>query len=213
MTPNATAIFPTPALGVWNWKWPVKKTPSYKTLVQTPAANVAELRVSLTSYPIWSFELDISYLMGDGNASASAYQTIVGFLGSMQGQAGQFLYDDPEDDLVKSATPANCTPATGDGATTLFQTTRQIGAMADLIQNFNGTPIIYLGGVAQATGWTLDNHGNLTFTTAPGSGVTVQWSGAFYFLCRFLEDEWTDLQEDLYQIWSLSALKWKSLLV
>ncbi len=207
---NAIATFPVPALGQWNYRWPVKKTPSYKTLIQTPASNVAELRVSLTPYPIWIFELDVSYFIGNPIGADTAYRDLVGLYGQMQGAAGQFYYQDPYDFQVQLA---NCTPAKGDGTTTLFVMTRQVGGLQDLIQNFIVSPTVYLGGVAQTSGYTIDNHGTLTFTTAPASGVAVQWSGNFYYLCRFLDDEWTDMQQDLLDVWSNSALKFKSILV
>jgi len=34
-----------------------------------------------------------------------------------------------------------------------------------------------------------------------------------YYRCRFLKDEWDDLEEFLYQIWSQKALNFRSVLL
>ena len=364
--------------------WPIKKSPGYKTLVQTPANNRGEVRISLTPYPIWVWDLDLDYLKGDMSSGSvsSAFQEIVGFFGQMQGPASDWLYQDPYDN--------NCVGqllGDGDGVTQQFQLVRNTGGMVDLMQTalptavyLNGTPVLpapqtagavwYCGienlllnsqafsavwadtnctptdnfatapdgtttasqlhfdshgtnsfaGVSQGvatntslpasvtcsvwltvasgsetveiaavvlnanglavansvvtsasvtTSWTrfsvtiniLQGQGStvymqirspyvpsesafnvlawgaqmerwktptgynptttaanipqgvITFGGAIGSGIAVTADFNFYYRCRFLDDQWSDLTEDLYQIWNLHSLKFKSLLL
>ena len=213
-------VFPTIAPPNGSFAWPVKRTPRFNTLKQMPANLRGELAISLTTFPIWDFVFDVSWLPGDETPaqSSSALQSLLGFFGLVQGSFSPWLFTHPYDNAIPSANPASCTNSVnggnaGDGTTTTFLMTRQIGALQDLIQNFNGSTSIYLNGVLQASGYTIDAYGNLTFTTPPGAGVTVEWSGAFYYLCRFDEDSWSDLQEEFYQIWTLSNLAFHSVLL
>jgi hypothetical protein len=125
--------------------WPVKKTPSFRTIVQIPANNRGENRISLTPYSIWKFELAFELLKGD-YATASALQTLAGFMGQVGGANLDWLYDDPYDDTV---TQAMGVFGYGDGATTQFQLQRQVGSLNDIVQNLKGAPSIYVGGTLQ----------------------------------------------------------------
>jgi hypothetical protein len=201
------SIFPTFTATNGGPAWPVKKTPSFRTIVQIPANNRGENRISLTPYPIWKFELDFELLKGDYATASSALQTLAGFMGSVQGSYQNWLYSDPYDNAV---TAMNF--GTGDGATKTFQLTRTIGGMVDLIQNLNGTPTIYVSG-SPVTPASISPTGLVTFTSAPANAAPITWTGSFYFLCRFEEDEWADLQEFLSQRWELSSLKFRSVLL
>jgi hypothetical protein len=200
-------IFPTFASNAGAIAWPVKKTPSFRTIVQTPANNRGENRISLTPFPIWKFELEFSMLTGDWSQPTSALATLAGFLGSLQGSYLPFLYSDPYDNnvLVMSF-------GTGNGSTTAFQLTRTVNGMVDLIQNLNGTPTIQVAGVT-TTPLSISPTGLVTFSSAPANGANITWTGSFYFLCRLEEDEWTDLEEFLYQLWEFRSLKFRSVLL
>jgi hypothetical protein len=200
-------IFPTITPSQGGPTWPARKTPSFKTIVQVPANTRGENRISLTPYPIWKFELDFNYLSGDFSQVSSALAALVGFLGSVQGSYQPWLYSDPYDNSVSVMSFG-----TGDGVTTAFQITRNVGGMLDLIQNLNGTPTIQVAG-STVTPASISATGLVTFTTAPAAGANITWTGNFYFLCRFEEDEWSDLQEFLYRYWELSSLKFRSVLL
>jgi hypothetical protein len=106
--------------------------------------------------------------------------------------------------------------ATGDGTTTAFSMIRTIvtGGAQELVQNFVNAPFIFLNGaIDSSANYSIDEYGTITFTSAPGSGVVISWTGQFYYLCHFSEDSWEDLQEDLYQIWSIHELKFESVLL
>ena len=203
------------------FRWPIHRTHRFATLRQVPVNLRNELTIGLATYPIWDFEWDLSYIKGDETTqqAASAYQALVGFAGQVQGGFAPWLFPHPYDNTIPVASKAGCTNTisggnTGDGSTTIFQMTRQIGVLQDLIQNFNGSPVIYLNGAVQNnTTYSIDQFGNLIFNSAPGSGVSVQWSGAFYYLCKFDEDSWKSLEESMYQIWSLGDLKFHTVLL
>jgi Conserved hypothetical protein 2217 (DUF2460) len=210
--PIFPAIDPTRLTG-FNWGM-FKASPSFKTLVQTPANNRGELRVALTQYPIWMFDFPFPVIMGDPETVNYGYQQLIGFYGQMQGQAGAFLFDWPGNDTV-----ALQQIAVGNGSTLVFPMYVAIGGMIELIQNFIGAPLIYVGGVLQSGGYAIDQYGNLSFGEPPGSGFAIQWSGSYYRLCRFLADELQELQlvrgrgGALQSLWQLKSLKFKSLLL
>lgn len=97
------------------------------------------------------------------------------------------------------------------------------GGAQDLIQNFVGSigvygPSIYDNGTlvtnSGGTNYTIDQYGTITFTGyTPTVGHTLSWAGRFYYLCSFEEDKWDNLEEDFYQIWSMSGLKFTSVLL
>lgn len=210
-------VFPSPSPPNWSWRYAIKKSPLYKTIVQTPASGLGELRVPLYNYPRWQYEFDISYIKGSFIDPSSALEQIAGFYMAVQGMADDWLLD--ESDFDGDGSVSNAQFGTGDGETLSFQLTRQIGSGpstptgsgTDIIQDLNGTPQIYVGGILQATNtYTLGSTGIVTFGTAPSEGVALNWNGAFYRRCRFLEDTLDALELDLYQIWSLHQLKFIS---
>lgn len=208
----------------FGYRLPIKKTPSFKTLVQTPTSNMGEVRVSLTPAPIWIFNLDLAWMRGDFSPSQinSAVQRIVGFFGSVLGQADDWLYFDPWDNgsnllVVNSGALVSSlntyTFGVGTGTQTLFPMIRSLGGMADLIQNFvSGFPLVYING-SYTTAYTLTTAGYINFNSAPANGALLTFQGQFYFRCRFLDDEWADLQSIVYQIWSNPQMRFKSVLV
>jgi hypothetical protein len=213
-------VFPNIAPPNGAFGWPIKRTPRFKTL-QQPSANMrGDLAISLSAFPQWDFEFDVTWLPGDETPaqSASAFQSLLGIFGQGLGAGAPWLFTHPYDNAIPTSKPASCLNSVnggsnGDGSTTTFLMTRQIGALQDWIQNFTGAPSIYVNGALQASGYSIDSYGNLTFTTAPTSGYAVQWAGAFYYLCRFDEDTLSELQEALYQLWTLSSLKFHSILL
>lgn len=204
----STPVFPAPTAQQFGIGWPIRKAPMYATTVQTPVSGRGEVRLSKMPYPRWLFSLDVTYLVGDCSLPSSAFATLVGFFMAAQGRAQEWLYQDPYDNAV-AAMPFG----TGDGETTAFQLTRQLATGgADIIQNLNGTPAIYVSGVLTSA-LTIGSTGIVTFNSAPGAGAPLTWTGQFYFRCRFDDDYLGDLSEDLYQLWSLGGLKFRSVIL
>lgn len=214
-----TFQLPTPSAG-GSWQWPIKKTPRFATITQTPASLRGQLRLSLAPYPVWSFDYDVSYLFGHegdyANGTTSGIGQLVGFFAAVQGAGGSFLFTDPFDSTV---TAANF--GTGDGTTTAFPLKRQLGSFSgfvgwDLIQNVVGSPSVYVGGVL-TTPASISSTGVVTFTSAPVNGAALTWTGSFQFLCHFLDDTWEDLAElqtmdTRGNLWTLPKLRFESIL-
>lgn len=222
----SVSVFPD-VIGQTNWKFrlPVKKTPSFHTIIQTPENRVGEIRIALQTYPRWEFEYDLAYMLGDATPAqiTSAYQSIVGFYGQMKGAANDWLYFDPDDNgssktqrtlSLGLADLQQNSIGTGDGVTTDFSLTRPIGALTDLIQNFHtGYPLVYKAGVLQtAAQYSINFQGTLHFVTAPAAGNSITWAGQWYFRCRFLDDQWDNLQSIKQRMWKNSSIKFISLL-
>lgn len=196
-----------------SYRWPYKKTPHLTTIVQTPASGRGELRIGFQTFPRWDFTFDLSYVKGDFYLTNSLIQQLVGFFGAVEGMADDWLFLDPNDNTISSTAPGPQQIGVGDGTNKQFLMYRTVGNMQDIIQNFVSSPVIYLNGVVQSSGYTLDQYGNLTFSAAPALGVVVAWSGQFYFRCRFLEDSLSSLSADWYQKWSCHEIKWKSVIL
>lgn len=200
-------VFPTLAYPSAGPGWPVKKTPAYRTIRQMPANFRGENRISLTTYPVWKFELEFASLRGDFSQLSSGLAALAGFMGQVQGSFQPWLFTDPYDNAV-----TNMQFGTGDGVTTAFQLTRTVGGMLDLIQNLNGTPTIKVSG-GTVTPLSISSTGLVTLSSAPASLAPITWTGSFYFRCVFDADEWDELQEFLNGYWELPSLKFTSILL
>lgn len=206
----SNAIFPAlPGL-----TWAVVKRRISSTIVVQNASG-KEVRVPQWQDPIYEFEFTYELLRDDPTAGAfliagfTEFMSLVGFINARQGSFDSFLYLDPNDN---TATGESCMPATGDGSNKLFQLARQVGGngYSEKIQNTVGAPGIYLAGTLQSSGYTVSDTGLVTFTTAPPSGHAVQWSGNFYFRCRFSDDS-QDFVNFTARMWNTSnAIKFRS---
>ncbi len=202
-------VLPNPVPAQFSWTWPIKKTPVWSTIVQTPASGRAELRLPLYVYPRWQFELNFDYIKGGFQNQTSPLATFIGFWMQVKGTADDWLYDDPFDDIC-----GNQTFGTGDANTTEFQLTRSIGGGIDIIQNLNGTPTIFVNGQYFApSNYSISSTGLVTFNSAPADGSILSWTGKFYFRCRFNHDAYENLEQFMYQIWSLEGMKFISVIL
>lgn len=99
----------------------------------------------------------------------------------------------------------------GDGVTTTFQLVKSYEDTAGtyvrpINKPVSGTVLIGLGGVNQASGWTVDTTtGIVTFDTAPGNGVQVSAGYEFDVPVRFDEDE-LELSVDAFDAGSVPAI-------
>ena len=55
-------------------------------------------------FPLWDFEIDITYLSGDAQGSNTLYQQLVNFYMAVQGQASDWLFLHPYDNIAGSYT-------------------------------------------------------------------------------------------------------------
>jgi uncharacterized protein (TIGR02217 family) len=111
------------------------------------------------------------------------------FFRVMRGQAYGFRFKDWSD---YSATLENI--GTGDGSDTTFQLRKAYTSgtqtyYRNIFKPVSGTIKIYLEGVEQVSGWSIDTTtGIVTFSTAPGVGVAITASYQFDIKARFGTD-------------------------
>lgn len=195
-------VFPTLA-AIPGQTYPRKRSPNWSSVKQD-ALSSKRTRFSLVSYPTYSFEIPVSYLKTD--AVTQQWQTLIGFINSVNGAVNLFGYTDPLD-----SSAANQQFGVGDG-TTLgpFQLVRTLGGFTEPVFLLNGAPTIKVGGVSN-TNWTVDAYGNINFTAghAPASAAALTWSGSFYWPCRF-DDDTTDFNQFLSNVIECKALKFTS---
>jgi hypothetical protein len=163
-----------------SWAYPIKKTPMFVTLPQTPVNLRNEVRLSETPYPIWLFDYNFSYLKGaefiPNTANNSGLAYVLGFYGASLGSAAGWLFQDPFDYSVTDELFG-----WGDGVTTEFQLQRSInGLFPDIIQNPNSISAIKQNGVVlppvSGTGYYAGLENLLlqsqAFSTSPWTAYT-----------------------------------------
>lgn len=182
--------------------FPVEKTPIWSTKVQT-AVSGKETRLGFWTYPIWQYSINYSFLRSD-NVNAEL-QSLVGFYNAHLGSFDSWLFNDPDDNL---AVDQNF--GTGDSATTLFQLARSYGGSYEPVKAVQSVTNVKINGATTAA-YTLDTStGLITFTTPPIAGAVLTWSGAFYWRCRFLDDQMT-VSKFMAQLWETQTLKFQSI--
>lgn len=171
--------------------WSVTRTPSWKTRVQTSISG-KETRIADWSYPRWQWDLTYDFLLqGTLNSQTRAdFANLAGFFNARQGMWDSFLYQDSDDNAVTGQVIG-----TGDGITATFQLIRTFGNFIEPVTAPNSVSSIYLGGVRQSSGsysvagWGAASPGLVTFTAAPGAGVSIAADFTYYFPVRFVADQ------------------------
>ena len=142
--------------------FPVKRSAKWSGL-QQDALSGKRVRTSFMTYPIYLFELQFNFLR-----SAAAYlewQQLAGFINSMYGGTGLFLFDDPNDDTAIAQSFG-----AGDGVTTTFQLVRTLGGFTEPVYFPNVITDIKVAG-APTSAYTLSATGQLApQTRRPGAG-------------------------------------------
>src|SRR5258708_31032788 len=108
--------------------WSRHKKPAFNTRIASHISG-REVRLPMQAFPIYEFEAVYSGLSSSASPpgslaglAASSLQTLMGFYNQLQGQFGQFLYTDPDDNPVPGQTIG-----TGDRVTTTFLLVRSLG--------------------------------------------------------------------------------------
>jgi uncharacterized protein (TIGR02217 family) len=188
-------VFPTlPGLA-----WGVTKTPVWKTVTHESVSGM-EYRTAVMTYPRYRISMKYEFLRaGQGYTEL---QQLVGFFNARRGSWDDFLWQDLDD---YQATAVNF--GTGDGATKIFTIGRSFGGFVEPVQDFIGTPSIYVNGVQKATpgDWTV-SAGKVTFVTAPAAGAALTWTGQFYKRVRFYKDE-TEFEQFMKDLWTAKKVE------
>jgi|GEM_PF-397546 len=191
--------------------WSRHKKPGFSTRVASHASG-REVRVALMNYPLYEFETAYNGLTSASapapaqtGLGASSLQSLMGFFLQLLGQAGVFLYTDPDDNTVVGQAIG-----VGDGATQCFVIGRTLGGFNEPVGWVAAIADVYLNGVAQASsGWVFTAPNSLGFYTAPGAGVAITADFSFAFQCRFLDDR-IDFEEFMASLWKLGSMKFRS---
>jgi hypothetical protein len=189
-------VFPTLA-GI---TYPVKRTQNWSSVKQD-ALSGKRIRLSLFTYPTYSYEAQFSFLRSDTNDLE--WQTLSGFISQLNGPTNLFAYNDPDDNSVTAQAFG-----TGNGTSTYFQLVRTQGGFIEPVFLLNGTPTLYGNGTPYVAGvdYNINASGNVSFLYAPANGVALTWTGNYYWGCRFDTDT-TDFSKFMYELWELKSLK------
>ena len=119
--------------------------------------------------PLWRIELNYDVLrMVSPHAEL---QQIIGFFAQSQGENNSFYFEPPTLSPV-----AGQALGTGDGATATFPFGVSIGDYPLSPANVGAVSAVYLNGVTQVGGYTVNNTPfapSVTFALAPAAGIAV----------------------------------------
>lgn len=130
------------------------------------------------------------YNVAHGVKTQSQLDELISFFRARQGKAIGFRFKDWTD---YQAVAQNI--GTGNGSQTLFQLTKKYTSSVTVTRVIkkpvnNATLKVYLNAVLQSSGFTVNYAtGEITFTTAPGSGVAVTADFEFDVPVRFDTDQ------------------------
>jgi uncharacterized protein (TIGR02217 family) len=195
------AVFPVLPGIAWN----VVRTPTWQTRTQQSVSG-RETRQADWSYPRYTWSLDYDILRS--TPGFSELQTLIGFINSMQGGFGTFLYRDDDDNAA-----VNQQLGVGDGATVTFPLIRSFGNYIEPVGRVNAVSSVTVAGAAAAYTVNYDvgteSGSTITLTAPPAAGATILASFTFYWRCRFSDDT-VDFTKFLYGMSSVSGLKFES---
>lgn len=179
--------------------FPIKRRPLWNTFTSIAVSGM-DNPVQLQSYPRWQHELPFSML----RTSQAEQQYMETFYNLVGGRARAWLFDNVDDD-----TAVDQSLGTGDGVTRQFalRRTRPAGGLVFFEPVFAvQTPIVVKVGGAVTAAFTLGSRGLITFTSAPALNATITWSGKYYWVCRFDDDdlEFSKFNSDMWELGKLS---------
>jgi uncharacterized protein (TIGR02217 family) len=180
--------------------WSINRSVERNT-IKHDALSGKNVRLANWTYPKYHYELPFNVLR-----SAAAYQEwqmLEGFYNSVNGPAGLWAYDDPNDDTVTSQGFGE-----GDGATTSFQLVRAFGGQAAPVFLVSGTPSITIDGTP-TTAFSVSAYGVVSFETPPPASALLVWSGSYFMPCQF-DDDKLDVENFMFQLARVKSLKFST---
>ncbi len=165
-------------------------SPAFSTAIVTTASGREQRNAD------WA-DARLRFDAGPGVRSEADIQTLIAFFRARRGAARAFRFRDPFDDSSSgmTGTPgvADQTLGIGDGVRTRFALVKRYGEGAEAQQRgitrpVAGSVIVGLDGIMQASGWSLDDGGTLSFASAPGAATLVTAGFRFDVPVRFAED-------------------------
>lgn len=186
-------VFPT----IPGRDWPLTRRPIWKSMRQE-AVSGKETVIPQYTFPRYQWSAPINVLRSSG--SYTEFQTLLGFINALSQDVRPFYFTDPVDHAVTAQLFG-----TGDGTTTTFQLVRAFGGFIEPVMSLNSAPVISVAG-SPVTPASISNMGVVTFSSAPASGASVTWTGAFYWLCRLDADplEFSQFMPALHELKKIS---------
>lgn len=192
--------------------WSRHKKPGFSTRVASHVSG-REVRLPLMSYPLYEFEAVYGGLASSATPAfatlgASSLQSLMGFFLQLLGQAGVFLYTDPDDNTVSGQNIG-----VGDGTTQRFIVSRTLGGFSEPASYVTAVSNVYLNGIDQGAAgvnWQFTAPNMLAFAMPPGAGLAITATFTFAFQCRFLDDQ-LDFEEFMSALWKLDKLSFRSI--
>jgi uncharacterized protein (TIGR02217 family) len=192
----SNAVFPS----LPGQAWPRLRTVQFATEMQT-SSSMRKWALSRSLYPLYDITLNFNFLR------LADHVTLRSFFEAHLGRGDTFLFDDRDDRLQNdSATPQVF--GVGDGTKTRWSLVRAQGGRIMPIGRHNTIIQVRRAAVA-TTAYTVDDYGVITFATAPADGAVLDWTGSFYWRCRFDSDKF-DSKEFLRSIWDAKSLKFST---
>lgn len=182
--------------------WPVARRPMWSTRIQESASG-KETRIGFWSYPRWEYTISFDVLRSLG--AFTELQQIAGFYNARNGAYDDWLFNDLYDNTCSLQLFG-----TGDGVTTSFQLARTYGGYVEPVRAINTLTQVRINGSVTGAYTYNVSTGVITFTTAPGAGLALDWSGTFYWRCRFLDDH-IDFNMSMNGLSELKSLKFRTL--
>jgi hypothetical protein len=187
----------------------VMRSPMWHTKKQV-ALSGKRSTMAYQQYPLQHFELMYSILRDD--IATSDLKALVGLFNHLQGSYDTFLFTDPDFHTVTAQAFG-----IGTGSAQTYQVTATYANSggaggAEIIQNFNGSPLFYDNG-ALIGSYTLGPTGQFTPTTPLVSGHTLTWTGSFYYRCAFDDDTIKDLAKFFNYWWTLKKIAFSQVLL
>jgi uncharacterized protein (TIGR02217 family) len=145
---------------------------------------------------LWS-DARLRFDVGPGVRSERDLGVLIAFFRARQGQARGFRLADPSDHSSAGMTDAPGAAdqqiGVGDGFAGSFQLIKRYGEGPDaqvrrITRPRAASVRVSLGGVEQASGWSLDPGGVIRFEQAPASGAVIAAGFLFDVPVRFAED-------------------------
>ena len=194
-------------------RWPVIRELLFAVEEQLLASGKQQMVTEWTD-PVWQYTLHFEFLRA--GSSFLEEQMLLGLFCQSLGKYGLFLFDDPDDDVATNVVFADATTLLCSPTQTKFQLVRNF---YDNTGNVLATAPVYApkasglqvrvgaavdgSGGSVVTNWHLNQHGAIIFDTSPvinvppGSHNFIAWSGGFYQLCKFMDD-----QQDFEGLWN-----------
>jgi uncharacterized protein (TIGR02217 family) len=190
--------------------WDIPRTPLWSTGVMTSLSGKTSA-IAKRQYPLIHYELKFDLLRDYPVNGINELRQIVGFFNAAQGRFDSWLFNDPDFNSVTEQPFGVVGSATTYQLVATYEDPAGGHGQDEIVQNLNGTPTLYANGaLISSSTYSIGPTGQVTFTTLPSSGDALTWSGAFYYRCRFDDDDIKGLKKSMLGIWYLDSLPFTS---